>query len=189
VTTTHDGVVLRATSSTVVFLAVVGICVVLVGDAALRGRWDVVLASLPASGLAVWAAAVAFGRPCLRLTDSGLSIVNVPRTTDAPWALVEDVTTRYQVVVALKDGSSIRSWGAPASPRAGAGFGLGERHKDSSGRVTGSTAHRVIDDALARHSDDDRVGDVRRSWHRWSIVTGAVLFVTVIAQWAAAVAA
>jgi hypothetical protein len=51
----RDDVVLRATSSTVVFMVLVVVCVVLRGDAAVRGRWDVVLASLPASGPTVWA--------------------------------------------------------------------------------------------------------------------------------------
>jgi hypothetical protein len=165
----------------VVFYAVVGICAVLVGDAALRGRWDVVLASLPASGLAVWGAVVLFARPCLRISDFGLGIVNVLSTTDVPWGLVDDVTTRYQVVVALSDGTRIRSWGAPSSARA-ASDPAGETHTDSSGRITGSPAHRVIRDALDRHSQDDRAGTVRRTWHRATIVTGGVLIAALLVQ-------
>ena len=178
----NRAVTLRATSSTVVFYAVVGICVVLVGDAAIRGRWDVVAASLPASAFAIWGAVVLFARPCLRITDAGLSVVNVLSTTDAPWGLIEDVTTRFQVVVLLDDGTSIRSWGAPSSARGASRRETDERHSDSSGRVTSSTAHRVIADALDRHSGDERSGEVRRSWHRATILVGSVLFAVLVVQ-------
>jgi hypothetical protein len=182
VTRPRDDVVLRATSSVVAFGAVVVVCLVLLADAALRGRWDVVLAALPASGLVVWAGFVVFARPCLRITDSGLSIVNVLRTTDAPWGAVDDVTTRFQAVVLLKDGTRIRSWGAPTSARAPASPRADDRHRDSSGRVTGSAASRVIDDALTRHADDPVIGEVRRTWHRRSILLGAVLAATALIQ-------
>lgn len=178
----RDAITLRATSSTVVFSAVVGICVVLVGDAAVRGRWDVVLASLPASAFAIWGAFVLFARPCLRITDFGLSVVNVLSTTDAPWGQIEDVTTRFQVVVLLRDGTSIRSWGAPSSARGASQRDTDERHSDSSGRVTSSTAHRVIADALDRHAGDDASGEVRRTGHSAAIVAGSVLFAVLLVQ-------
>ena len=182
--TRREGVTLRATSSTVVFIAILVVCVVLLGDAALRGRWDVVLAALPAAGLAVWVAVVVFARPCLRLDDAGLSIVNVLRTTDAPWSAVDDVTTRHEVVVTLKGGARIRCWGAPTTARSrpAAAPSADDRDRNLTGRVGGSSAHRVIDDVWSRHADDTAAGEISRTWHVASIVVGVAVTVVVVAQ-------
>lgn len=181
---------LRANSSTPVFLGMVLVCLILLGDAAIRGRWDVVVTALPAVGLVVWAAVVVYARPCLRLTDVGLSIVNILRTTDAPWGQVEDVTTRHQVVVTLKDGSRIRCWGAPTSARSrtAQGVSAADSRPRVGGRLTGSSAHRVIADIWSRHAGQEPgLTEVRRTWHVWSIATGGTLLAVVLAQVAVAV--
>lgn len=170
----------RPTSSIVGFAAILVVAVVLVVDAAARGRWDVVVASLPASGLAVWAGAGIFALPCLRITDAGLEVVNILSTTAVPWSAVESVSTRYQVVVSLKDGSRVRSWGAPASARASRG--PDNRQVDAGGRMTSSSAQRLLAEALVSHATDDRPGTVRRTWHWAWIGTGALLLATVAVQ-------
>lgn len=183
---------LRANSSTPVFLGMVVICVVLLGDALVRGRWDVALTAVPAAGLVIWTAVVVYARPCLRLTDTGLSVVNILRTTDAPWGQVDDITIRHSVVVALKDGSRIRCWGAPTSARSlpPQTETTGDQNRDAGrgrGR-TGSTAHRMIAEIWSRHADEaPGLGEVRRTWHVWSIATGGTLLAVVLSQ--AAVAA
>lgn len=187
--TEREGVTFRANSSVPVFLGMVLVCVVLLGDAALRGRWDVVFTALPAAGLVIWAGVVVYARPCLRLSELGLSVVNILRTTDAPWGQVDDVTTRHSVVVTLRDGSRIRCWGAPTSartrlPRSGA---AADADTDNSGRGAGSSAHRVIADIWSRHADEEPgLGEVRRTWHVWSMATGGVLLAIVVGQLVAA---
>lgn len=181
-------VTFRAGSSTPVFLGMVSVCVVLLGDAAIRGRWDVVITALPAVGVVVWAAVAVYAMPCLRLSDTGLSVVNILRTTDAPWGEVADVTTRHQVVVTLKDGSRIRCWGAPTSARSRpAGRDVDARRGDSGRRMTGSSAHRMIADTWSGHAGDEPgTGEITRTWHTWSIATGGTLLAVVLVQLAVA---
>lgn len=185
----EQSVTLRANSSTPVFVGMVLVSAILLGDAAVRGRWDVVLTALPAAGLVVWAAVVVYARPCLRLADSGLRIVNILRTTDAPWGQVADVTTRHSVVVMLRDGTRIRCWGAPTTARSRpADKVTGDDSERASGRRgAGASAHRVIAEAWSRHADDERgTGQVRRTWHVWSIGTGSALLIIVLGQLAVA---
>lgn len=70
----------------------------------------------------------------------------------------------------------------PSSARAASPPGADEEHKDSSGRITASAAHRVISDTLIRHAEESCTGEARRYWYRWSILGGAVLLTVVLTQ-------
>ncbi|TFD32847.1 hypothetical protein E3T40_12260 [Cryobacterium sp. TMT1-19] len=162
--------VLRSPASVAVFAALVVLCAALLVDAAVRGRWDTALAAVPAVALIVWGAWLIFARPCLGLNHHGLSIVNVLSTTEVPWGEVDDIVLRHQVVVVTRSGERLVCWGAPATSRAAGQI------RESSGRISGSAAHRAIRGFWYRHEAPQRAGErfVRR-WHRRSFLVGAVL--------------
>jgi hypothetical protein len=175
-------VTLRAPSSIALFVAVVVVSVVLVGDAILRGRWDVAAASVPAVGLGLWAASVLFLTPGVRLSEHGVTVMNVLRTTVVPWAHVEEITTRFQVVVTTRDGLRIRCWGAPTSARTrvvpGNPGGSGSRMGSAP-----SAAHLAVGTYWERYRESKQ-GEtgVSRRWDLVATVVGAVFFLSVVVQ-------
>ena len=166
---------LRAKTSVVVFVALVLLCVVLLADALVRGRPDVALAALPAALLLGWLGFVVFALPCVRISDHGLRIVNVLRTTDATWPAIEDVAVRFQTIVTLKSGQRVRAWGGPTAAReSGTAPPAPERKLSASQRLEQAWAtHRS---ATAGEST------VTRSWHWLSICIGGALAVIVAIQ-------
>lgn len=60
--------------------------------------------------LAVWAA---FWRPCIKVSDGGVRLVNVTRTVDLPWPSVQSVTTRWALTLGTEYGT-FTAWAAPA---------------------------------------------------------------------------
>lgn len=177
-------IAVRSPASVVVFAAVALLCAALVADAALRGRWDVALAALPAVALLLWVSWLVFARPCLRLCPAGLDVVNVLRTTSVPWGEVEDVELRHQVVVLTRSGERLLCWGAPASARSTAGITrTASQVREPSGRISGSGAHRAIRGYWDRHEAPRRAGEASvRRWHRRSILVAAALALAVAVQ-------
>ena len=175
---------IRSPASLAVFAATVLLCTALVADAVLRGRWDTALASVPAVAFVVWGAWLVFARPCLRLHDRGLTIVNVMRTTTVPWGEVDDIVLRHQITVVTRSGERFVCWGAPSSSRSGVGTTRSAGQvRESSGRIGGSPAHRAIRGFWDRHEVPPRAGErsVRR-WHRRPLLVGAVLALGVSGQ-------
>ena len=174
-TTGSTTVTLRAKTSVVAFVALVLLCVVLLADALVRGRPDVALAALPTTLLLSWLGFVVFALPCVRMSDRGLRIVNVLRTTDATWPAITDVAVRFQTVVTLASGRRVRAWGGPTAAR-------------QAGTATSAPEHKVpaaqqLEEAWATHRSR-AVGEstVTRSWHWFSILTGGALVVIVAIQ-------
>ncbi|HSP53588.1 MAG TPA: PH domain-containing protein [Cryobacterium sp.] len=168
---------IRSPGSVAVFVALVLLCVALLGDAIVRGRWDTALAAAPTVALVVWAAWLVFARPCLRLHEQGLTIVNVLRTTEVPWGEVDDIVLRHQVVVVTRSGERVVCWGAPSSARSSvASSRAAGQARESSGRISGSAAHRAIRGFWDRYESPRHAGErpVRR-WHRGSLLVGALL--------------
>ena len=179
----QGGTAIRSPASLIVFASTVLLCAALVADAVLRGRWDTALASVPAVAFVVWGAWLVFARPCLRLHDRGLTIVNVLRTTTVPWGEVDDILLRHQVTVMTRSGERFACWGAPSSARSGVGTRSGGQGRESSGRIGGSPAHRAIRGFWDRHEVPRRAGErsVRR-WHPRSLLVGAILALGVAGQ-------
>jgi hypothetical protein len=173
-------VTLRAPSSIALFVAVCVVSVVLVGDAILRGRWDVAVASVPAVGLGLWAATVLFLTPGVRLSAHGVTVMNVLRTTVVPWADVEEITTRFQVVVTTRNGLRIRCWGAPTSARTRV------EHRNSGGGGSAGmakpAAHLAVDAYWERYRDSQGETGGTRRWNRLAIIVGTVLLLSVVVQ-------
>ncbi len=179
-------VTFRATSSGVVFAAIVLACVVLLVDAVLRLRWDVVASALPTVSLVVWAGWLIFVRPCLRVGDDGLTVVNILRTSVVPWSQVDEVTTRLQVVVRLASGERLRSWGAPIAARPGRPGRTGRvggLPPNQEGRAPGSPVQTLVDSRLTGFAGSDGPrGVVRRRWDLMPIALGVALALVVAAQ-------
>ncbi|UFU14936.1 PH domain-containing protein [Curtobacterium sp. C1] len=89
----------------------------LLGDAAVRGSWDVVLTALGPLAVLVWALWVLTFRPSIRLDDDALTVVNPLRETRVPWGAVADVRLRWQIVVETTEGRKVSCWGGPSLPR------------------------------------------------------------------------
>jgi len=184
-----DGIAVRSPASVVVFLAVALLCAALLADAVVRSRWDVALAGLPAVALVLWGFWLVFARPCLRLSGTGLDIINVLRTTSVPWGEVDDIVLRHQVIVMTRSGERLSCWGAPSSARSSAGITrTAAQVQEPSGRISGSGAHRAIRGYWDRHESPRQRGEVSViRWHHRSILVGAALALAVSVQlvWAA----
>ncbi|MFJ4294751.1 PH domain-containing protein [Curtobacterium sp. NPDC089689] len=89
----------------------------LLGDAAVRGSWDVVLRSVGPLGALVWVLWVLTFRPHIRIDADTVTVVNPLRRTEVPWGAVEDVRMRFQIVLDLVGGRRLTCWGGPSLPR------------------------------------------------------------------------
>lgn len=184
---TSRTITFRANSSGLVFAAVVVACAVLLGDAGARQRWDVVAAASPAAVLVLWAAWLVYLRPCLRVGDDGLTVVNILRTTVVPWDQVDEVTTRFQTVVVLVSGERLRCWGAPTAARPARPGRANSRALAPDGRTPGSPVQALVDSRLARTGRPvGPSGAVLRRWDTVPIGAGLALALVVAAQLAAA---
>jgi hypothetical protein len=164
--------------------ALLALCLVLLGDAMVRGRWDVAVLALPALTVVGCLAVEVFLRPGIRLHSHGITVINPLVTTEVPWPAVADVTTGFLVAVETVDGRRIRCWGAPAGTRPGRadterGGRAGARGLPASGRTP---AHRVIEAHWVQHGvpgDPAAVdGAAARPRRRVHWVTGALAVLT-----------
>ncbi len=106
---------LRPASALWTFGIVAAFVVWLFADAVLRGATEFALTALPWLLLILWTVYVVMLRPCVALGPDGITIVNVFRRHRIAWSLVDDFTTRFSLLVRLRDGRAIRSWGAPST--------------------------------------------------------------------------
>ncbi|QKS17213.1 PH domain-containing protein [Curtobacterium sp. Csp2] len=139
----------------------------LLGDAAVRGSWDVVLTALGPLAVLVWALWVLTYRPSIRLDDDALTVVNPLRETRVPWGAVADVRLRWQIVVETTEGRRIPCWGGPSAPRP-ATTRRGTQQQPAQMSV-------LLDRwAERRAAATAGGGAVQRGWDRPALVTGAV---------------
>jgi len=110
-----ERIVLRPASALWTFGIVAAFLLWLFSDAVIRGAWEYALTALPWLLLILWVVYVVVLRPCVALGPDGITIVNVFRRHRVPWLLVDDFTTRFSLLVRLRDGRTIRSWGAPST--------------------------------------------------------------------------
>ncbi len=90
--------------------AVFGISVLLTADLAYYAT------GLPLIALAGFGAWTVLWRPCVHVSDDAVSLVNVSRTVQIPWAALIQVDTRYSLTLATSR-ARYSAWAAPAPGR------------------------------------------------------------------------
>lgn len=161
---------LRATSSLISFWCAVGLAVFFLGDAAVRGRWDIVGRWLPTVLLILWCLWVFLYRSSVTLKNDRLVVTNLARVHDIPWHRVDAVLDRPQLSVELDDGTRVTCWGGPFPGREARNRGA-----DELGPVLGVIAAR-------REAAPFSTEPVRRRWDAPVLIAGAVLTVAAVAS-------
>ncbi|KZE91294.1 PH domain-containing protein [Microbacterium sp. TNHR37B] len=146
--------VLRATSSLVAFWAVVGLVVLLMGDAALRGSSEFLLRWSAVVALVVWGFWVLLYHSSIRIEPDHVVVVNLLRVHRIPWRQVRAIVEKPQIRIELADGSRRDCWGAPFAARPGL-----------RGRETGpSQAVQLLEAAKESAPESDAV-----AWSGWDV--------------------
>jgi hypothetical protein len=92
----------------VIALCIVGVVTLaLAGDSGnlVRTVWPLLFAATLVAAL--------FWRPCIVITDSRVTVVNVFRTFEVPWPAIERIDTRYAVTL-FTSSQKIAVWAAPS---------------------------------------------------------------------------
>lgn len=95
-----------------VFAAIMG-GVLLVPSLWASERSPALMGTVIAVLILVWLFVV---RPCVKVHDEGLRIVNPMRTTDITWPMITQVRSRW-VLEVFHDGQKYPAWGLPADPK------------------------------------------------------------------------
>lgn len=96
-------------------VAVVGLF--LLGDAAINGSWAQMLLLAPWPLLAIWIVYEISAASFLRVDDRGATVQNLLRRTTFGWRRVREIDFRWQLELALDDGSTVTAFGGPARSR------------------------------------------------------------------------
>ncbi|TCL78001.1 MULTISPECIES: PH domain-containing protein [unclassified Curtobacterium] len=137
-------------------------------DAAVRGSWIVVLDAVGPIAVLVWVLWVLTYRPCIRIDDTAVTVVNPLRRTVVPWHAVADVKLRWQIVIETVAGRRVQCWGGPSLPRpkpARRGERAVLRQPDEM---------TVLLDRWAEQRAVAGDGDAVRGWDRPAVIVGAV---------------
>lgn len=153
------------------------LAVALLVDAVVRAGLGAALLLAPWVLLALWVVYVAGVASQIQLQGEGLLVQNLLRRTFAPWARVSGAEMRWQVEVALDDGSTLTCFGGPARSRPQR-LGPGRTKEDGNGRADDLVAALRKQAAAARRIRSD--APICRSWD-WPAL-GAL---AVILVWAA----
>ena len=159
---------LRASSSLISFWCAVGLAAFLMGDSAVRGRWDIVGRWLPAILLILWCLWLFFYRSAVTLKTDRLVVTNLARVHDIPWRHVDAVVDSPQLTIQLDDGTRVTCWGGPFPGRAGR-----NRVGDELGPVLGAIEAR-------REAASASLDPVRRRWDLPVLIAGVILAVAVV---------
>lgn len=162
-------------------LALLVICsvlsVVLLADAAVRAGIGTALLLAPWLLLVLWAVYVIGVATHVGVRPDGLLVQNALRRTFASWRHVERVSMRWQVEIALDDGTVLTCLGGPVRTRPQR-LGPGRTREDSGGEADDMVAAIRRAKAEAGASAD---APIRRGWD-----LPAVLALLALAGWAAA---
>ncbi|MFS0732617.1 PH domain-containing protein [Microbacterium sp. 1P10UB] len=107
----------RATSGTIALIAAGVVALLLLGDAVVRAGWAQMLLLAPWVLLVVWLIYVAMYASAIETDAAGATVQNFLRRTRVPWAKVQDIRLRYQVVFDLDDGRQLKAYGGPVAGR------------------------------------------------------------------------
>lgn len=173
------------------FDAVFGISVLLTADVSYYAT------GLPLIGLVAFAAWAALWRPCVYVNDGAVSLVNVLRTIQIPWAALIQVDTRYSLTL-MTPRATYSAWAAPAPGRpvtrratrreaAQRDDAIRVRPGDLPATSSGDAAHLVRTRwDILRNRDAIELGRADQveeivHWHRLDLVIWAVLLLAAFA--------
>ncbi len=148
--------------------------VVAVASIAATDGLTAALRALPVTGLVVLLLWAAFWRPEVEVSDGGVTVRNVWRTTVIPWPTYRDADVRFALRVETTDGA-VEAWAPPRS--SGCGRWLTRRGPATPAlptdddRVDG-TAEDALRAIVDRHAALDRAGHLDRA--EAAVASGAV---------------
>lgn len=155
----------RATSSAFTFWAVIAGLVLVVVDLIARGRWDILVPSLPLILLIAWAFWLVLWHTSILVTGDRVEVINFARVHELPWPRISDVQLRAQVSFTLDTGAVVNSWGGPFPKRR-----QRPDEPDAAGEMMRMRVHRDSDVAP-------------RTYWQWPILAvGGVLAVVCLVQ-------
>lgn len=151
--------VLRATSGTVALIVAGVAAVLLLGDALLRAGIVEMLRLAPWVLLVVWGVYVLMYASHIAFDAREVTVQNYLRVTRTPWLRVEDISLRWQVVLALHDGGTVTAYGGPVVGRPGRAARRERRADERAG--AGST-----DDGRSLPAALREVAELRDAWQQ-----------------------
>ena len=107
---TPDRVVIRNRTGRTAFFGAFALSVVLIGDALLRGAFDVAAIGLAVLGAIVGGLYLVLVRPRVVVSTSEIMLVSPVRSRHVSWADVVDLRVTGSVAIELRDGRVARSW-------------------------------------------------------------------------------
>lgn len=151
---------------------------VLLVDAAVRADIGTALLLAPWPLLVLWSIYVIGVASRVRPQRDGVFVQNLLRTIFVPWARVQQIRMRWQIEIALDDGSQITCFGGPATRRPQR-LGPGRTKEDANERADDAVA--ALRKAKAGATPVTPVPPVRRGWDIPSLAA-----LLVIVAWAVA---
>nr|WP_274638072.1 hypothetical protein [Microbacterium bovistercoris] len=147
----------------------------LLGDALVRSDVGEALLLAPWPLLALWFVYVSAFASHLEVDDDAITVQNMLRVIRVPFARIVDMQWRWQVELALDDGTSVRSLGGPVQGRPGRRPG---RQDQTPPTVQAQWDYlvRVREDAADRAGGSPK-DPVRRGWDVPALIVLAVLVV------------
>ncbi|MBF4615099.1 PH domain-containing protein [Curtobacterium sp. VKM Ac-1376] len=153
----------------------------LLGDASVRGSWDVVLRAAGPIAVLVWALWVLSYRPCIVVDDRTVNVINPLRRTVVPWHAVADVRLRWQIVIETVAGRKVQCWGGPSLPRPK------PARRGEQAVLPQPDEMTVLLDRWSERRAAAADGDVVRGWDTPALVVGAatlaLLVVSLLSLW------
>lgn len=145
-------------------------------DAAVRADVGTALLLAPWMLLVLWFVYVVGVASRVRAQRDGVFVQNLLRTTFAPWARVQRIDMRWQIEIALDDGSRLTCFGGP-SRRRPQRLGPGRTKEDANGDADDAVA--ALRRAKANAESVSPVPPIRRGWD-----IPAVVALLAIVAWA-----
>lgn len=173
----EDSAVLRARSAGVALWTIGILAVFLLGDSAVRGRWDIVGIALPWSLLVLWAIWALAYRPVVVYDGRAVIVRNVFREVSFGWAQVREISDRYQFVFDLRDGSRVKAWGGPVTGPAGGRKIFGRREGLKASALVATPLDHMND--ARREGRTEGTAPIDRRWDLLPLILGVVLVVWV----------
>jgi hypothetical protein len=149
---------------------------VLLVDAAVRADVGTALLLAPWPLLVLWGVYVVGVASRVRAQRDGVFVQNLLRTTFAPWARVRRIDMRWQIEIALDDGSRLTCFGGPGRRRPQR-LGPGRTKEDANGDADDAVA--ALRRAKANAERVSPVPSIRRGWD-----VPAIIALLVIVAWA-----